>query len=220
MMTPRPFRLLIWGTLPLLLFAMIATLWLYFHQEVDARDIALNYPLPEFVLTNQDNHRMSLADLRGQVWVGDIVFTRCAGPCPIMTGKLSGLQKDLFKGDAVKFVTLTTDPEFDSPEMMKRFGERFNADFKKWYFLTGDKKQIARLAVDGMKLVAIEKSPQERENDADLFIHSTRFVVVDKNGIVRASFDSTEPETPAKLVKAVHQLLLEPANPQLSSIPH
>jgi protein SCO1/2 len=135
-----------------------------------------------------------------------------------MTRKLSELQEPLFK-DGVKFVTLTTDPEFDSPTMMKRFGERFSADFKNWYFLTGDKKQIADLAIDGMKLVAIEKKPEERENPADLFIHSTRFVVVDKAGIVRASFDSTDPDTRDKVLSSVRKLLREP-EPQLSKTDH
>jgi protein SCO1/2 len=210
----RPIRWLIWGTLPLLVFAMVAALWLSIQQRAAAiQNIWLNYPLPNFTLTNQDNQPITLADLRGQVWVADIIFTRCAGPCPIMSRRLSELQSSLFKNDSVRFVTLTTDPEYDTPVAMKRFGERFNADFKNWYFLTGEKKQIARLAVDGMKLVVLEKKPEERENDADLFIHSTRFIVVDKNGIVRASFDSTDPATRSQVVKVVRKLSREPANP-------
>jgi protein SCO1 len=178
------------------------------HAEAE-QALGVNFPLPQFTLTNQDAQPITLADLRGQVWVGDIVFTRCQGPCPVITKHLSELQSELPKNSPVKLVTLTTDPEFDTPEVMKHFGERFGAHFENWYFLTGDKMEIVRLAVDGLKLTAIEKSPAQRETPADLFIHSTRFVVVDKQGVMRASYDSNESQVNRKIVKLVRKLLKE-----------
>lgn len=203
--------MLVWGMLLLTLTAALGSYLLAqaVPRAAEQEITRLNFPVPEFTLTNQDGRVVTRADLRGKVWVGDIVFTRCAGPCPVMTKKLSDLQPELLRCGNVELLTLTTDPEFDSPKEMQRFGERFNADFAHWLFLTGTKKEIARLAVDGLKLVAIEKTPDQRENPEDLFIHSTRFVIVDKQGVMRASLDSNDPQIKGKVLKVVRKLLRE-----------
>src|SRR3989442_9887469 len=102
----------------------------------------------DFTLTNQEGRVVSLADLRGHVWVADIIFTRCAGPCPKMTREMKLLQDALPKDSGAKLVTLTTDPEFDTPQVLQAYGEKFGADAARWTFLTGGKKEIAALAVD------------------------------------------------------------------------
>ena len=153
-------------------------------------------PLPDigqiadFTLTNQTGQAVTLADLRGKVWVADIIFSRCAGPCPRMTRQMESLQAALPKDGASKLVTLTTDPEFDTPEVLNKYAARFNADPQRWWFLTGAKKDIANLAIDSLKLTAIEKKSEERVNEADLFIHSTIFVVVDKRAQLRGVFET------------------------------
>ena len=118
-------------------------------------------PLPvlgqiaDFTLTNQDGQITTLADLTNHVWVADIIFTRCAGPCPRMTGQMKSLQDALPPDSEAKLVTLTTDPDYDTPAVMKRYGERFGADFNRWTFLTGTKSEIAGLASDSLKLSAV-----------------------------------------------------------------
>src|SRR5207244_5454267 len=165
--------------------------------------------LPEFTLTNQDGRAVSLADWRGEVLVADIIFTKCAGVCPVMTQRMSELQKVLPQRPDLKLVTLTTDPEFDQPQVLRQFGERFRAVFGRWTFLTGSKEGIVRVAVDGMKLAAVAKAPAERETDRDLFIHSQLFVLVDKQGRLRGSVESYDPEMKPKVLAAVKQLLKE-----------
>jgi protein SCO1 len=145
----------------------------------------------DFTLTNQNGAAVSLADFRGRVWVADIVFTRCAGPCPRMTQQMKSLQDALPPASRARLVTLTTDPDFDTPPVFRTYGERFGANPKRWTFLTGAKKEIAALAIDSLKLTAIEKKPEERENPQDLFIHSTIFVVVDKQARLRGVFATT-----------------------------
>ena len=153
-------------------------------------------PLPvisqirDFILTNQNGHAVALADLRGQVWIGDIIFTRCGGPCPKMTRKMAELQSVLPAKLQNKFVTLTTDPEFDSPAVLKKYGEKFGADFNRWTFLTGDKKEIYKLGVEGLKLSSVEIDPKDRKAVDDLFIHATYFVLVDSQGRLRAVFET------------------------------
>ena len=167
---------------------------------------SLGPPLPvynsvaDFVLTNQNGRAVSLADLRGNVWVADIIFTRCAGPCPRMMQQMRGLQQGLKAANGqVLLVTLTTDPAFDTPPVMKKYAERFEADESNWLFLTGTKEQIAKLAVDSLKLTALEKAPAERTTPADLFIHSTLFVVVDKQARLRGVVDTSDVENPAQV---------------------
>lgn len=151
-------------------------------------------PVAEFTLTNQQNQPVELADLKGRVWVADIIFTRCAGPCPEMTLKMKELQ-DAFSDDAgVRLVTLTTDADHDSPEVLARYAERYGADPGRWMFLTGDKVAIANLAIDSLKLTAFEKPAEERTDPNDLFVHSTIFVVIDKQGRLRGSFESVGPD--------------------------
>jgi protein SCO1/2 len=148
-------------------------------------------PVADFTLLNQDGRATTLADLTNHVWVADIIFTRCAGPCPVMTAQMKSLQDALPPTNPVKLVTLTTDPDFDTPPVMKNYGERFGADFNRWTFLTGSKTGIAGLAGDSLKLSAQPVKPEDRKNDADLFIHSTIFVVVDKHARLRGIFETT-----------------------------
>lgn len=172
-------------------------------------------PIADFSLTNQDGRAVSLADLRGQVWVADIIFTRCPGPCLKMTKQMKALQDALPPGSPTKLVTLTTDADFDTPLVLKTYAERFQADPQRWTFLTGTKKDIANLAIDSLELTAIEKKPEERESPQDLFVHSTIFVLVDKRAQLRGVFETTgegiEPENvKAQILAAVMQLEREP----------
>jgi protein SCO1/2 len=154
------------------------------------------HPLPfygqvaDFTLTNEDGSVTTLADLTNHVWVADIIFTRCAGPCPRMTGQMKSVQDNLSNDNNARLVTLTTDPDYDSPTILKRYGERFGADFKRWLFLTGTKAQIAGLAGNSLKLGSTAIAPADQKNAADLFIHTTLFVLVDKHARMRGIYQT------------------------------
>lgn len=208
-MPNRKIPWVVWSALGLTIVAIAAAFVSSELQKVQSVSLPLNYPLPDFTLTNQNGQAVTLADLRGYVWVGDIIFTSCGGPCPVMTKQLSELQGMLPAGSGVKLVTLTTHADFDTPEVLKRYGQRFNANFDRWMFLTGSKQQIASLARDGLKLVAQEIRPEERASAQDLFIHSTLFVIVDKEGRLRGSFENEDPALKTKLLTAIRKLLHE-----------
>jgi len=165
-------------------------------------------PLPiigsvaDFNLTNQNGQVVSLADLRGRVWVADIIFTRCPGPCPRMTRQMKELQNALPPRSRAELVTLTTDADFDKPPVLKAYAAQYGADTNRWLFLTGDKREIARLAVDSLKLTALEKKPADQTSPEDLFVHSTIFVVVDSQARLRGSFETTGEEIDPRKVKA------------------
>ncbi len=165
----------------------------------------------DFALLNQDGRAVTLADLSNQVWVADIIFTRCAGSCPVMSQSMKSLQDVLPPASRAKLVTLTTDPEFDTPPVLKKYAERFGADSNRWMFLTGTKAEIGKLAADGLKLSAVPVKPEDRQNPADLFIHSTIFVIVDKQARLRGTFETQGdgvdwPRVQPRIVALVGQL--------------
>jgi protein SCO1 len=214
----RKIEWLVWGGL-VLVIAGIGGAFVR-SKMVSAQSLPVIGQISEFNLTNQDSERISLASLRGQVWVADVIFTRCAGPCPAMTRELAKLQSALPGGQPVRLVTLTSDPENDTPPVLKRYAARFGADSNTWSFLTGAKPEIRRLEVNDFKFVVVEKGAKEQETPEDLFIHSTWFVLVDQQGRVRgwtdsagrlhAYFDSQDSTTQSQILSAVKQLLREP----------
>jgi protein SCO1/2 len=167
------------------------------------------FQVTDFALTNQSGQLVTLSELRGQVWIADVIFTSCAGPCPEMTRRMAELQSAIPATQPVKLVSLTTHPEFDSPAVLQAYGRRFRAEPGRWHFLTGRKQEIVDLAVRGLKLTTIEKEPDQQENPNDLFIHSTLFVVVDPQGRGRAVVESDDVEMKSKVLRAVEQLLRE-----------
>ena len=176
-----------------LLFSLLGLMYLLSLVEYGrARQKALPVidQVADFTLTNQEGNVTTLADLSNHVWIADIIFTRCAGNCPIMSTQMKSLQDALPSSSQAKLVTLTTDPDYDKPSILKRYGERYGADFQRWTFLTGEKEELAGLATGSLKLGSTPVTPQDRTNSVDLFVHSTIFVVVDKQARLRGSFQT------------------------------
>jgi protein SCO1/2 len=208
----------VWGGLAVIIAAVGgAFAWSKLHEA--AKPMPVIGQVPAFSLTGQNNEPVSMASLRGQVWVADIIFTRCPGPCAKMTREFAKLQAALPTGGA-RLVTFTSDPDYDTPAKLKDYAAKFGADTNRWWFLTGEKKQIRSLAVNDLKFVVVEKEAKDREVPEDLFIHSTWFVIVDKqgrlrgwtdkDGQVRAKFDLEDPDVQAQMLAAIRQLEKEP----------
>jgi protein SCO1/2 len=202
----RYLQVLLWGVLATVLVLICI---LFARSQFQRSHLPELSEIQPFSLTNQLGQAVSLRDLAGKVWVADIIFTRCAGPCPKMTEEMSKLQNAFTASDPLRFVTLTTDPEHDAPSVLKTYGAKFGADPARWYFLTGSKPEIKNLAVGGLKLAAVEKEEGERQNENDLFIHSTLFVLIDKRGKMRAVYESLEPDFREKIKSGIQGLLRE-----------
>jgi len=183
---------LLWVGFGLLLglLGLVYLLSLAEYGKARQRALPVIDQIADFTLTNQDNQVVTLADLSNHVWVADIIFTRCAGSCPIMSTQMKSLQAALPANSRVRLVTLTCDPSYDSPAIMKKYGERYGADFKRWMFLTGNTKELADLATTGLKLGATPVAPKDRTSPTDFFVHSTIFVVVDKKARLRGIFQT------------------------------
>ncbi|OWY71285.1 hypothetical protein B7486_11880 [cyanobacterium TDX16] len=148
--------------------------------------------LPDFTLTERSGKPVALADLRGRVWVADFIFTHCAGPCPVMSMRMKQFQ-DLLKKermDDVVCVSFSVDPENDTPARLTEYADALGAEVGRWLFLTGEKRAIRDLAIKGFKIAV-----QDPEQGDDQIIHSTRFVLVDREGRIRGYYSAmTESE--------------------------
>lgn len=195
----------VWGLLGAVILAIVAAFsWTKLREE----------PLPDygsvsdFSLTNQFGKTVSLSDLKGTVWLADIIFTRCPGPCLRMTKQMREIQRDLPVNLPIRFVSFTADPEYDTPEVLNQYARRFDANSANWWFLTGPKKDIYDLSINSLKL-AVAENTEENVSLEDMFIHSTRFALVDRHGRVRAFFDGEDAQTPQKAAETVQKLLKE-----------
>jgi protein SCO1/2 len=154
--------------------------------------------LPEFRLTERSGRPLALADLRGRPWVADFIFTRCGGACPAMTARMARLRREI--PTDVPFVSFSVDPAHDTPEVLSRYAVTFRAD-ESWRFLTGPPKEVYDLSVGGFKLAAMEVPPAEQAAGGDgPFLHSSKFVLVDAEGVIRGYYDSTDEEAMRRLV--------------------
>lgn len=165
--------------------------------------------LPDFTLVDQNSQKTTLANLRGNICIADVIFTRCAGQCLIMSATMEEIQAALPPSLPVKLISFTTDPGYDTPAVLKKYGERYDALEGRWLFLTGGKGALRRATVDGLKLSVVDKPPGEQDNAADLFIHSTKLVLLDKEAHIRGYFDGETAESVAQLIAGAKTLARE-----------
>ena len=155
------------------------------------KPLPMLWPAPPFALTDQDNKPFTDQSLLGHPYIAAFVFTQCAGPCPMITSKMAQLQKTL-KNPAVKLVSFSVDPMHDTPAALKEYAAKFDADFTRWSFLTGEPDAIYAVA-RGMKISA---QPAEA---ASPIIHSTQLLLIDAAGQVRGIYRTGEHSDPDTL---------------------
>jgi protein SCO1 len=205
----RTAQWLVWSFLALVI-VVIAGAYLWKEWNPPGDPLPVYGTVSDFSLTDQLGGEVSLADLRGKIWVANIIFTRCAGPCAEMTRQMRLIQKGLPAGKPVQLISLTTDPSHDTPAVLKRYAERFEARPENWKFLTGSRREIYRFVTQDLRLVVEENDPEQLGPDEDLFVHSTKFVLIDGEGRVRSyAFDGTEAGSPARILAAIKVLLKE-----------
>jgi protein SCO1/2 len=138
---------------------------------------------PEFDLLDQDAKPFSASQMDGRVWVVDFFYTTCPGPCPALSSRLSELHRRFAANPEVAFLSISSNPEKDRPEVLKLYADKFGAD-ERWRFLTGDKARIFSVANQGFKMGLTEGSA-----DGEPVTHSTRLVLLDAQGWVRGFYE-------------------------------
>lgn len=156
----------------------------------------------DFRLTDQDGRTVSLADLRGKIWVASFIFTRCAGPCARVSATMAGLQNDIASKPGVLLISYTVDPDFDTPAVLQKYAGHFEADPKRWRFLTGKRADIYRLIGDSFHLAVAQKDAK----NAQSIDHSTRLALVDGRGRIRGFYDGVEADDLPELEKQIDAL--------------
>jgi protein SCO1/2 len=160
-------------------------------------------PAPGYTLTDQRGEPVSAADLRGRVVLYDFIYTNCTTMCPAMTARMLEVQRGLeekgWLGDEVMLVSITFDPERDTPARMAEEARAVNADPGGWLWLTGDLLTIKQLVggefgvyfeqipLDEGAAGAAGLTPEEIAGGYD-FVHATAFVLVDEEGTIRADY--------------------------------
>ncbi|MGB1782208.1 MAG: SCO family protein [Limisphaerales bacterium] len=161
-------------------------------------------------LVDQEGEPVNLQTFRGQPWFANIIFTRCPGPCARMTQKMRQLQEALpAEASEVQLVSLTTDPDFDTAEVLSQYARKFQADTQTWKFLTGTKEEIVRVSTQEWLLVMIEKGEAERESPNDIFLHSTLTVLMDGLGRIRGTYEILEEGQLEEALADLQRLLQE-----------
>ena len=180
-------------------------LWLR-NVEVVAlrqRTVSSYGTVPSFQLVNQNGQAFGSARLAGKIWIADFIYTTCPGPCPMISSRMSELQKPLEKTD-VHLVSFSVDSEKDTPEVLRGYAEKLQAEPARWDFLTGPKSTIYKLSHDGFKLAVSDGSDAE-----GIPVHSTRMVLVDRHGQIRGYYDAAEADAMTKLLADTNHLLRE-----------
>lgn len=126
--------------------------------------------VPAFVLTERSGRRVTREALQSRVWVANFFYTRCPDICPLQSTQIAGLQRDFADHRGVWLVSISIDPEHDTPDVLKDYAQKFGADPDRWLFLTGEKAAIYRLAQDGFHLSVVDPSttPQNMPSDSRL----------------------------------------------------
>lgn len=187
----------------------LALLLLLQRLEVNAlrqRTVSSYGSIPEFQLINQEGKNFGSANLRGKIWIADFVYSTCPGPCPMISSRMSELQKPLEKTD-VHLVSFTVDPAKDTPEVLRIYAERLHAEPGRWDFLTGAQSTIYNLSRNGFKLAISDGSDAK-----GIPVHSTRIILVDRHSEIRGYYDASEADAVTKIVADTTHLLREQPN--------
>ncbi|MDE3194925.1 MAG: SCO family protein [Acidobacteriota bacterium] len=141
-------------------------------------------PVPDFSLVSQTGQKLTLADLKGKVWIADTFFTTCTGPCPMMSARMRRVGQSLGKFANVRLVSFTVDPAHDTPAVLLDYSKHFNAEPKRWYFLTGPQSLLNEVSMDGLHLSKVDGSLD----------HATTFALVDGKANVRGYYHPFDPK--------------------------
>lgn len=181
---------------------LVGSMWMFFFvHEIRRTELPVYGFIPDFSLTERSGRTMTRRDLLGNIWVADFIFTSCAGACPLMSSNMKQLQNTLNDSADVKLVSITVDPERDTPGVLADYARRYGARPDQWYFLTGNPGSIQELAKTGFFLAA-ETGSDRREP----IVHSQKLALVDKRGRLRGFFDGESPAVTRTLLTAIETL--------------
>lgn len=203
-MKPSKRDMWVWGTLTLGALILVAMgIWSRSARPPRAAP-RIFAEVPDFSLTNRDGSLLARGDFEGTPWIADFIFTRCAGICPFMTRQMLRVAGEIPQGQGVRLVSITADPEHDTPEILDAYARRYEAS---WYFLTGGFEEIQTLSSKGFLLGMQAADPDDPKAEIEPVIHSNRFVLVDGRGKIRGYYDAFDESEVQRLLLDLDWLL-------------
>ena len=160
--------------------------------------------IPDFAFTNQDGKTVTQEAVKGKVYVADYFFTTCQSICPIMSKQLDRVAAAKKNEADFKILSLTVDPETDTPAQLKTYAEEYKANTQQWMFLTGTKPALYDLARTGYLLDA-----EEGDGGPEDFIHTQNFALIDRHGRIRGYYDGTDSTAVNNLIQDIDFVLQE-----------
>ncbi len=170
-------------------------------------------------LQNQLGDTVNLYDIQSKPIVADFFFTHCGGICPRLTANMVKLQRSFKIGgdeyhkidtSVVQFVSFSIDPERDSVQQLKNYADRFGVDHDNWWFLTGNRDSIYNFIFEQLHVDKYSEEPIDSN-----FVHTNRFVLIDKTFKVRGFYDGLDSNSLGKLAQDIGLLMVEKAtNPE------
>lgn len=167
--------------------------------------------IPAFELTDQNSQPfLSRDDLKGKVWIANFIFTRCSGPCPLMTQTMKKLTQKFKETAPLRYVSFSVDPDHDTPEVLRKYRDAYGVEMKSWVFLTGARSAIYDLAIKRFYMGISEETSQGDGLRPESFIlHSTKFVLVDSASRLRGYYDSEDAASMERLMRDALKLMKE-----------
>ena len=169
--------------------------------------VGYGHTIGDFTFLNQEGKTVTDENVRGKVFVAEYFFTTCKTICPIMNSQMQRVHRTYKKNDDFRILSFSVDPEVDTVAQLKKYADRHSADGEKWFFLTGEKEKLYKLARTSFFVL----KPSETENQGDVgsdFIHTNNFVLVDKQMRIRGYYDGTSSKEVDEMIEDI-QLLLE-----------
>jgi len=171
------------------------------------------HTVPDIKLLNQLGDSVHLRDIQGKAIVIDFFFTSCGSICPYLTRNMVKMQRSFKEGgdpmnkadsSVVHFVSFTVDPETDTVAKLKVYADRYKIDPDNWWLLTGAKDSIYNFAFEQLKVDKFSTEPIDPN-----FVHTSRFVLLDKYYQVRGYYNGLDSSSLLKLSKDIGLLMLE-----------
>ncbi|UCD62870.1 MAG: SCO family protein, partial [Candidatus Zixiibacteriota bacterium] len=153
------------------------------QAELSRSELPVLGAVPDFQFVSQEGRPFGHDDLEGRISVVDFIFTRCQGPCPIMSGHMVELYKLYEETDDIRFVSITVDPDYDSLSVLKAYAEDKGVDDPRWVFLWAPLDSVVHLSETGFMLAA-ENLPMG---------HTTKWALVDRDANIRGYYSGTDP---------------------------
>ncbi len=164
------------------------------------RELPLELPrlgkVPEFTLTNEFGKPFGSKDLEGRIYMASFMFTSCPTTCPGLIERMKVAQKRLKGlGQKVALLSITVDPVYDKPEVLFKYARKTKANPYIWHFLTGERKDLKSLLIDGFKVPMGDKAPvegvlgEEKVTLMDI-AHTEKLVLVDNEGMIRGYYST------------------------------